>query len=329
VEFVTTNLRARLLDEMATAVRVDIAVAYFCPEPATLAALQAVPRLRLLVSNCYQINNPDNLEALHKNNKWVRAILPEAHGGNLHAKVYIITRKDNSVWAMVGSANLTRSGLTSNQEACIILDSSDRTDALQLRIVQEWYDDLCSHDLPEIDFDLARAIFESKTARQPNRTKQKTGSTGYWAMKPGHTGEFWDHWRAESIISIGWRQLPDTSELNRLEAEEAYLAARPEDTERQAKTNVPQILNFTQSMQPGDLVLICGRFDGIGDIDSPVHIYAVARTVEINGKCYFFDTKSKWHRCKRNARMQYIEKSLPRSLEHFAFPSSAASLGRV
>jgi len=61
------------------------------------------------------------LEALHQNGKWVRVISPEEHGGNLHAKVYLVTRSDKSLWAMVGSANLTRPGLTSNQEACVLL----------------------------------------------------------------------------------------------------------------------------------------------------------------------------------------------------------------
>ena len=40
----------------------------------------------------------------------------------------------------------------------------------------------------------------------------------------------------------------------------------------------------------------------------------LARTIEVDGQCYFFDSKSSWHRCKRHARIQRIEESLPRSL---------------
>lgn len=51
MQFVVTDLRGRLHGELATASQVDIAVAYFCPEPASLAALKAVRELRLLVAN--------------------------------------------------------------------------------------------------------------------------------------------------------------------------------------------------------------------------------------------------------------------------------------
>jgi hypothetical protein len=313
VEFVTTDLRDRLLGELATASQADIAVAYFCPEPATLAALQAVPRLRLIVSNNFQINNPDSLEALHQNGKWVRAISPEEHGGNLHAKVYLVTRKDNSHWAMVGSANLTRSGLTSNQGACILLDSKDQADAVQLGVIRRWINSFCGHNLPEIDFELARRVYREQN-QQYFSSSPTTVGTGYWALKPGRCGEFWQNWLAENIVSIGWRQLPDTSNMARSEADAAYCAARPEDTYGQVNTNVPQILNFTKNMQHGELVLICGRYDSVGEIDRDVYIYGLARTIEVNGQCYYFDAESTWHRCKRHAQIQRIEQSLPRSV---------------
>lgn len=313
MEFVTTDLRNRLFGELASAAHVDIAVAYFCPEPSMLSALQAVPRLRLFVSNDFQINNPDSLEALHDNGKWVRAISPEEHGGNLHAKVYLVTRTDGSLWAMVGSANLTRSGLTSNQEACILLESNDPTDAIQLRVIQGWINNFGGHNLPAIDFDLARTVYQSRN-QQLSRSSSTTLGTECWALKPGRSGEFWQHWLAENVVSIGWRQLPDTSHTNRSGAEVAYRAARPQDSDGQVNTNVPQILNFTQNMQPEQLVFICGRYDGVGEIDRDVYIYGVARTIEINGQCFYFDTNSNWHRCKRHARIQPIEQFLPRSL---------------
>jgi HKD family nuclease len=312
VIFATTDLRSCLLDELATASQADVAVAYFCPEPATLAALQAVPRLRLLVSNNFQINNPDSLEALHQNGKWVRAISPEEHGGNLHAKVYLITRKDGSLWALVGSANLTRSGLISNQEACILLDSKDQADAVQLRAVRRWINDLRARNLPEIDFELAKSVYQTQNW-QHNRSSVATVDTRHWALKPGERGEFWQNWLAENVVSIGWRGLPDTSHMNRLEAVASYRAALPSESEGQAKRNVPQILSFTQSMQTGQLVLVCGRYDAVGAIDRDVYIYGVARTIEVNGQCYYFDVQSTWHQCKRHARIQRVEQSLPRS----------------
>src|SRR5262249_20365799 len=154
------------------------------------------------------INNPDSLETLHQNGKWVRAISPEEHGGNLHAKVYVVTRKDNSLWAMVGSANLTRSGLTSNQEACILLGSRDEADAVQLGAIRGWFNNFCARNLPEIDFGLARRVYQAQN-REHFRSSLTTVGTGYWALKPGERGEFWQNWLAENVVSIGWRQLPD------------------------------------------------------------------------------------------------------------------------
>lgn len=313
MQFAKADLRSRLHDELAKAARADIAVAFFSPEPATLAALQAVPELRLLVSNSFQVNNPDALEALHRNNHWVRALPPEGYGGNLHAKVYLMSRKDKSTWAMVGSANLTRSGLTSNQEACVVLDSNVPADAATLQQIRDWVDGLFDQNLPEIDFDLARAVFESQHHHH-SRPGVATVTGGHWALKPGELGEFWHNWLAERVVSIGWRQLPDTAAMTRTRADAAYRTARPDDTAGQVNTNVPQILRFTQSMQTGDRVLICGRYDAVGAVDRDVYLYGVARTLEVNGTGYYFDSDSDWHRCKRHARIQPIEESLPRSL---------------
>lgn len=312
MEFVVTNLRDHLLGELTAASQADIVVAYFCPEPATLAALQAVPHLRLLVSNNFQINNPDSLETLHQNGKWVRSIYPEQHGGNLHAKVYLITRKDHSCWAMLGSANLTRSGLTSNQEACILLDSKNPGDAVQLRAIRRWIDSLCGQNLPEIDFGLARMVYLSQK-RQHSRSAPTSSGTGYWLLKPGESGEFWLNWLAESVVSIGWREVPDTSRMSRDDANSAYRTARPDDSDGQVNSNVPKILKFTQNMQTGQLVLICGRYDSVGTFDRDVYIYGVARTINVNGQCYYYDARSTWHRCKRHAHIQRVEQSIPRS----------------
>ena len=50
-----------------------------------------------------------------------------------------------------------------------------------------------------------------------------------------------------------------------------------------------------------------------GDVDRDVYIYGVARTIDENGQCYYFDAGSTWHRCKCRAHIQRIEQSLPRS----------------
>ncbi len=101
--------------------------------------------------------------------------------------------------------------------------------------------------------------------------------------------------------------------MGRAAADAAYREARPQDAEGQIRINVPQILNFTQNMQAGQLVFISGRYDSVGQSERNVYIYGVARIISEDGQCYYYDAASTWHRCKRHAHIQRIEQALPRN----------------
>lgn len=312
MEFATSDLQDRLLKELRQAAQADIGVAYFGPDEKVLAALKNVPRLRLLVANDFQANNPEPLESLSRNH-WVRAVVPELHGGNLHSKVYLIRRTDKSFWAMVGSANLTRPGLTTNQEACVILDSAEGND---LSDVRTWIAELFGQEYEEIDFELARAVFETRNRRSAKGATQKSltpGATQFWALKPGRCGEFWQNFLAEDVVAMGWGEMKDPSAMTREQAAKAYRAVWTDDSVRTANFNVAQIIRFTQTMSSGDLVLICGRYDSVG-AEKDVYIYGIARTKPVNGQSYFYDAGSDWYRFKRHATIQRVEHYLPRSL---------------
>jgi HKD family nuclease len=306
MEFTTADLRDRLLKELRLADGAEIAVAYFNPDDKVLDALQKVPHLRLLVANDFQTNNPEPLEALSKNH-WIRAVSAELHGGNLHSKVYMLRRKDQTFWAMVGSANLTRPGLTTNQEACIILDS--RHD--DLSDIHRWIKELFNQDFPEIDYARARQVFETRNRRKSNGTTNK--ATKFWALKPGYCGEFWQHFLAEDVVAMGWGDMNDPSKMTREQAAAAYRKVWTDDSDGKVNSNVAQILKFTQGMSQGDLVLICGRYDSVG-AEKDAYIYGIARTKNVDRQCYFYDTDSDWYRFKRHANIQRIEQFLPRSL---------------
>jgi HKD family nuclease len=312
MEFATRDLQERLLKELRQAARADIGVAYFGPDEKVLAALQKVPCLRLLVANDFQANNPHPLEVLSKNH-WVRAVVPEVHGGNLHSKVYLIRRKNKSFWAMVGSANLTRPGLTTNQEACIILDSAKGDD---LSDVRRWIGELFGQEYEEIDFELAGAVFETRNRRTSKEATKKsltTGATQFWALKAGYCGEYWQNFLAEDVVGMGWGQMKDPSDMTREQAKEAYRAVWTDDGVGAVNGNVAQIIRFTQTMNSGDLVLICGRYDSAGT-EKDAYIYGIARTNTVNGQCYFYDAESDWYRLKRHATIQRVEQYLPRRL---------------
>jgi len=205
MEFVTDSLGDSLLGELKTAKKAIAAVAFFNPDEAILAAIKKVPRVTLVVADDFQINNPYKLESLCRSANWVRAVRAEAYKRKLHSKVVLIERRDGSRWAIVGSANLTRAGLYSNQEACVVFDSRQRDDGVHISIIETWLVEICSEDHPEIDFEVAKAVYDTRAkpkARSYSRGGLSSDSQeplGHWALKPGQNGEFWQEFLAENV----------------------------------------------------------------------------------------------------------------------------------
>jgi HKD family nuclease len=341
LEFATANLGTSLLRELRVASKLIAAVAYFNPDDSVLSALKEVPKLKLLVTADFQFNNPYKLESLCRKGVWVRAVPVDAISGKLHSKVFYIQRRDGTRWAMVGSANLTRSGLVSNQEACLVMDSGQQGDDVHLSQIKAWLDDICDEDYPEIDFDLAKAIYETRARIKLVPVKSRSASAesptavGYWALKPGWGGEYWQNFLAENVISLGWGEMSgNPATMSPAAVEKSYRATWPDDSDGTVNINVAQILKFTQSMGLGDVVLICGRFDGtpLGKARD-VFIYGIARTIEIDGQSFVDDKKSSWFRFKRRASIQRIELGIPRetiakALDKGAFVPTIQSIDR-
>ncbi len=323
MEFATADFGAALLNELKVASRASVAVAYFNPDDTILSALKKIPQLRLLVADDFHINNPYKLESLCRRGVWVRAVPVDSSAGKLHSKVFLIRRKDGSRWAMVGSANLTRAGLYSNQEACVILDSKQQGDDVHLRQIKDWLDEIGNEDPPEIDFEVAKAVYETRAKYKttpancgstPTDSPLKTG--GYWALKPGWGGEYWQNFLGENVIALGWGEMSgNPSTMSPEEVERAYRAAWSDDSNGKVNTNVAQIIKFTQSMNDGDLVLICGRYDGTAlGKTKDAFIYGVARATRIDGQSFLNDKKSSWFRFKRRATIQPIGERIPRDM---------------
>ena len=64
MKFATADLGTVLRPELDSAAAGTISVAYFNPDDATLSALAKLPALRLVISEAFQINDPDKLELL-------------------------------------------------------------------------------------------------------------------------------------------------------------------------------------------------------------------------------------------------------------------------
>jgi hypothetical protein len=321
LKFVTADLGQTLLAELSAASRATIAVAYFNPDDPLLAALKRVPQLRVLIAQDFQINNPYKLESLCAKDVWLRAVPVDSEDGKLHSKVFYFQRKDGSRWAMIGSANLTHAGLHQNREACIILDSRCEADHVHLGDINTWLDEICSEDYAEIDFVVAKAVYQARTKYKviPAEPGGKKGispqATGYWALKPGWGGEHWQDFLAENVVSIGWGEIGDASTMSKQELDKQYRRVWSDDSDGRVGTNVAQIAKFAQSMGDEDIVLACGRYDSTdAGKRRDVFIYGVARTTRLSGRCFFYDKSSSWYHYKRHATIQKIESALPSKL---------------
>jgi HKD family nuclease len=100
-----------------------------------------VPRLTLIISEEFTINDPYKLEEL-PDTATVRSVPADSENGKLHAKVLVVKRPDGGLWALVGSANMTWQGLFSNQEACVVLESWTTADRTAIETITDWFDSL-------------------------------------------------------------------------------------------------------------------------------------------------------------------------------------------
>jgi hypothetical protein len=310
MRFATADLGATLRAELDSASVASVAVAYFNPEYTILSALAAVPSLKLVISDDFQVNDPYKLESLNRGSA-LRVVPADEGSGKLHSKVFLIRRQDGTRWAMVGSANLTRPGLFSNQEACIIFDSMQSGDDPHLDDIEEWLS-LVAKVSREIDFDKAKRIFDGRARYRLQRPESATApsetiadSNHYWALKTTEGGSGPSHWQdflAEDVIAIGWPDIRlDPSAVSRSALEAALDRAYPqEDAVRAAK----KILWFVD-MDIRDLVLVCRGYAPRQTTD--VHIHGVAR---VEGP-FRYEAESPWWLFKRKASIQVIDQRLP------------------
>jgi len=315
MRFESTRLGERLIRELKSARRASIAVAYFNPDSVTLEVLKTVPKLKLVVSDNFEINDPHKLEKL-KNTGPLHFVASEGDAGKLHAKVFIVHRKNGSRWIMVGSANLTGAGLLDNQEACICLDSTDAKESHIVDGIEAWFDQIFEQSR-KIDFEIAKRIFaaRSKYRLQPRETaSQQTiksvEARGYWALKTteGSYGiSHWQEFQAENVVAIGWPDVDvDPARVSDEELRKAVQRSYRKGSPRAASRIAGKIRSFVE-MQENDLVLICRGYPPGSRVD--VHVYGIARVIGP----FLYDEGSSWWCFKHAAAIQVIDQKIPRS----------------
>ena len=279
MKFVFQDRKNKIGDQIAIellhAIEVKVAVAYFRPREKTLAALENVRDLKIIVSDEFSVNDPDKLKQLARKHP-VLCIPTDDKGGRLHAKVIYGVRRDGTRFAFIGSANLTDKGLFSNQEACVFVDS--RRDQETVEAISDWLTELFdAYGKPayRFDYDRAERIFSNAQTQAKNRIRT---SKSTWLLKcrDGLDGlSFWDNFVKEEVIAIGF--------------------------DERKVLNDSQVAKF-EKMQIGDTVLIIGGFPPNKKTD--LHILGIAR---VTGR-YRYDKTSNWWKKKHDADIQEIRK---------------------
>jgi PLD-like domain len=309
MKLLTSDIGRRVWDVLAGAQEARIASAFFCPSDSMIAHLNRVPKLTLIVSEEYAVNDPVRLELL--SHCLLRSVPTDSRLGKLHAKVFLATYPDGSRWGLVGSANLTELGLFGNQEACIELSSGNPEDRTALAEVDTWFRRLFSR-AHEIDFADARerraASLAYRLERRPKVAKGR--HVEYWAIKTTSGGsDAKDHWSRlfeEKVVGIGWEELNvNPAEVTDDDLRKALISAFPANSPRRTAFALSTIRKFV-NMPEGSIVLLCRGF--VANQKKLVYIYAYAR---VTGPFQATPQDGDEWRFLRPAAIQEIGVSLP------------------
>jgi hypothetical protein len=315
MKFLSGTVGQDVMEEIEDAVAVDIASAYFSPGDDEIDALKGVPELRIYVSKEFDVFDPRRLEPL-SDTAAVKCIPVDADEGRFHAKVVFCRRPDGSKVAFVGSANFTGPGLFRNHETCVKLDTRSGEESA-LEDVESWIDRLGASGVVP-DWDRAKSIYDSASQRgspaaseQPNRSEVE-GAPNFWVLKTrsGKTwADFWQKFKSEEIVAIGWEQLSlDPSNSSREEIERQLRTVYDEEEEGSPSRSAATILKFVDQWEKGDLVLLCMGFPA--NASSDIYFYGYAR---IEGD-FFVDEDDTERKFKRPATLQDVEIHLPKDL---------------
>jgi hypothetical protein len=306
MQIVTDDIGQKVLKELHGAIEAHLAVAFFSPSKNVQEALSALPNLSLVISEEFTINDPGKIESLPRHFV-IRSLPPEGDKGKLHAKVLIVARADKSSWALVGSANMTYQGLFANQEACVALDSRERTDCASIKGLTTWFESVL-RDAREPDLVLARKIFDARSAyRLERRPKPQTeASTRYWILKTTSGSDGMEHWSefvSGNCIAIGWERLNvDPSEVTDATLLKSLKKSYPDRSQKLARNTIRKFI----SMKEGELILICRGY-AINQ-SKPVHVYGLAR---VTGPFRAEPYNGRLWRFKHDAAIQVVQTDFP------------------
>ncbi|MDE0363026.1 MAG: phospholipase D family protein [Rhodospirillaceae bacterium] len=298
---------------------------FFSIDTHTGNLLNPVRRLEILVGDEFSTNNPRPLKALSERaGRDVKCLYAEQFGRRLHAKVFLATGPSGRRRALVGSANFTVSGLTSNEEQAVSFDSDCEADRPILDEIRQWIDDL-QDAATDIDWNRANLEFEhSPNPSFPARdfdTYLRNQALNFWVLKTTEGAEGisrWDEFVEERVISVGWTDIVEIMRDDFGLEPDAYTrpdlnAAAVQWVEHEGGGGSPmhaaKTLDwFCNRFSRGDRIILCRGYADAQQAD--VHLYGLA---VVDGDAYD-DTASRWWRLKRRAVFRRMETDIPKQV---------------
>lgn len=119
-----------------------------------------------------------------------------------------------------------------------------------------------------------------------------------WMVRAGEHGDQEQGAYDNNIVTIGWNELPDLSNMkDKQQLEELYMKIYPQQKKMQAANRVGQIWNFVNGMQKGDLVAL------------PLKTQSAIVIGEVMGN---YEYKEYAHNIKHTRKVKWL-KTIPRS----------------
>ena len=311
MKLVSNNIGKILLNEIKSIKYLCAIVAYFSPDMKLLNNLKKIPRLKIIVSDEFTTINPYSLESLEKNKAIVLYLPSDTNLGKLHSKVYYGERKDGSKFLIVSSANMTYSGMFSNSESSIIIDSKEDDMLEMLLKYKNWLDELVNNSL-NIDYDVAKKIYNNRPSNGKPKTIKKNIVNNYWALKTTSGGDinkdYWAKFKSENVVALGWGESLSSNPLTD-NKEKVINEIKKEYPDANYPSRIySKIINFL-SMQENDYVIILRGYSP--NQESNVFLYGIA---QVTKSSKLPDRRSNWWVYKHKVNLISIETEFPKTL---------------
>jgi len=262
------------ITEMLTKSKRVIVVVYcFYPSKELMDVLLKLQDLTLIYSREYETTDPHSLWRLHRKKNSKILFAPKNHeNGRLHEKIYYAVQEDNTEWSLVCSANMTGKGFNENQEAGILLNSTDMGDVSILQDIRQYLNQLIN-TYGKNEFHLGEYQYGKQQRQLMQRVRKEL------RKKAKKESRKWDEIRYWTI-KTGSRQAKEYFEKQFIKY--SLIGHGHGIADSLGSKKFPEI-------KKNDLVVICTGYNNSNT--NPVNIYGIGRVKHNKYKTYQINSR--------------------------------------